>query len=66
MRRLGRRVLEVVAPEVAEEHERHALEDAERRARETTFLLLRGRGDGPTDVRGRIPDLLASRLTTYL
>jgi Domain of unknown function (DUF222) len=66
LRRLGRRVLEVVAPEVAEDHERRALEDAERRARETTFLMLRARGDGCTDLRGRIPDLMATRLTTYL
>jgi hypothetical protein len=66
LRRLGRRVLEVVAPEVAEEHERKTMEDAERRARETTFLLLRARGDGSTDLRGRIPDLVATRLSTYL
>jgi hypothetical protein len=66
LRRLGRRVLEVVAPELAEEHERKALEDAERRARAETFLLLRSRGDGCTDLRGRIPDLVATRLTTYL
>jgi hypothetical protein len=66
LRRLGRRVLEVVAPEVAEEQERKALEDAERRAREETFLLLRCRGDGSTDLRGRIPDLAATRLATYL
>ena len=66
LRRLGRRVLEVVAPEVAEEHERKALEDAERRAREATFLLLRVRGDGCTDLRGRVPDLVATRLATYL
>jgi Domain of unknown function (DUF222) len=66
LRRLGRRVLEVVAPEVAEEEERKAIEDAERRARAETFLLLRSRGDGCTDLRGRIPDLVATRLTTYL
>ena len=66
LRRLGRRVLEVVAPEVAEEQERKALENAELRAREATFLLLRARGDGCTDLRGRLPDPVANRLTTYL
>ena len=66
LRILGRKVLEVVAPEVAEDHERRRLEEEERRARETTRLSLRRRGDGTTDLRGRVPDAVAGRLRTYL
>jgi hypothetical protein len=66
LRILGRKVLDVVAPEVAEDHERRRLEEEERRARETNRLSLRRRGDGTTDLQGRIPDAVAGRLRTYL
>ena len=66
LRILGRKVLEVVAPEVAEDHERRRLEEEERRARETTRLSLRRRGDGTTDLQGRVSDAVAGRLRTYL
>ena len=66
LRILGRKVLDVVAPEVAEDHERRRLEEEERRAGETTRLSLRRRGDGTTDLHGRLPDAVAGRLRTYL
>ena len=66
LRILGRKVLEVVAPEVAEDHERRALEDEERRARRTTRLTFRRRGDGTTEIHARVSDAVAGRLRTYL
>jgi hypothetical protein len=66
LRILGRKVLEVVAPEVAEDHERRALEDEERRARRTTRLTFRRRGDGTTEIHARVADTVAGRLRTYL
>jgi hypothetical protein len=55
LRRLGRHVLEVVAPAVAEAHQLAALEAEEHRARATTRLWLRPRGDGSTDLNARLP-----------
>ena len=66
LRILGRKVLEVVAPDVAEDHERRALEDEERRARRTTRLTFRRRGDGTTEIHARVADAVAGRLRTYL
>jgi hypothetical protein len=66
LRRLGRRVLEVVAPEVADEEEERALRVEEQRARSLTRLSFRPRGDGSTDVLARLPDHVASRLRAYL
>jgi hypothetical protein len=66
LRVLGRRILEVVAPGVAEEHERRLLAAEEARARRTTSLTMRRRGDGTTDVHLRISDAVAGRLRTYL
>ena len=66
LRVLGRRILEVVAPGVAEQHERRLLEAEEARARRTTALTMRRRGDGTTDVHLRISDAVAGRLRTYL
>lgn len=66
MRRLGARILTVVAPQVADEAERKALEAAERAAAATTSLRFRRRGDGATDVHGRLPDHAVARLRTYL
>jgi hypothetical protein len=64
--RLGRRVLEAVAPEVADAEEAKALAAEERRARAATRLSFRPRGDGSTDVQARLPDHAASRLRAYL
>ena len=66
LRVLGRRVLEVVAPDLVEDQERRQLEDEERRARQATSLVLRRRGDGTTDIKGRVSDAVAARLKTYL
>ena len=66
LRILGRRILEVVAPDAFDDHERRLLQAEEARARRRTFLLLRPNHDGTTDLRGRLPDPVADRLTTYL
>jgi hypothetical protein len=66
LRILGRRILDVVAPEVAEDHERRALEREELHAAQVTALTSRRRGDGTTDLRIRVADLVADRLLTYL
>jgi hypothetical protein len=64
--RLGRKVLEVVAPDVAEAHEARRLEDEERTARESTSLHSRRLGDGSTRISIKVPDAVADRLATYL
>lgn len=66
LRRLGRHILEVVAPEIAEAEEARRLESEEQEAREKTRLSLRPLGDGTTRLSGRLPDAAASRLKTYL
>lgn len=66
LRRLGRKVLEVVAPDVADEEEYRLLEAEERRARRVASLTMRRRGDGTTDIHIRISDAVAGRLRTYL
>jgi hypothetical protein len=66
LRALGRRILDVVAPELGEEQERKALEAEELHAARRTHLVGRRLGDGTTDVRGNLPDPVWDRLTTYL
>jgi len=66
LRRLARKVLEVVAPEISEEAERKALEREEQLAAERTRLALTPLGDGTTRLGGRISDATAARLRTYL
>lgn len=66
LRRLARKVLDVVAPEVSEETERRALEREEHLAADHTRLSLTPLGDGTTRLVGRLPDATASRLRTYL
>jgi hypothetical protein len=66
LRVLGRRILDVVAPEVGEAAEARALEAEERQAAERTVLTLTPCGDGTTRIRGRMPDAAAHRLATYL
>ena len=66
LRILGRRVLDVVAPDVADDEERKALERDEAQAATRSFLTTRRRGDGTTDVRIRLSDAAAGRLLTYL
>jgi hypothetical protein len=66
LRILGRRILEVVAPEVGEDHERRLLEREETHAAAATFLTTLRRGDGTTDLSIRVADLVADRLLTCL
>lgn len=66
LRRLGRRIMEVAAPDSCEEAEGKALEREERRAASVTSLSLRRLGDGSTRVSGRLADAVADRLRTYL
>ena len=66
LRRLGRRILEVVAPDVADAHEGERLEAEERRARETASLRLRDQGDGRTRITGVLPTSVTDRLQHYL
>jgi hypothetical protein len=66
LRVLGRRILDVVAPDVGEAAEARALEAEERRAAERTTLTLTPLGDGTTRLSGRMPDAVAHRLATYL
>lgn len=64
--RLGRKILEVVAPQVAEDQELKALKRAEDRAARQTSLVSQRLGDGTTRITIRVPDSIAARLKTYL
>jgi hypothetical protein len=64
--RLGRRILDVVAPEIAEAVEARHLADLEASAQQRMRLGLRALGDGTTRISGLIPDASAARLATYL
>jgi hypothetical protein len=66
LRVLGRRVLEVVAPDVSDAQEERVLREEERRGRAETRVTFRPRGDGVTDVIARVPDHVADRLRVYL
>ena len=66
LRRIARRILDVVAPEIAEGEEAKRLEQEEQRAREACRLSLKPLGDGTTRLSGLLPDADATRLRTYL
>ncbi|WGX96590.1 HNH endonuclease signature motif containing protein [Nocardioides sp. L-11A] len=66
LKRLGRRILEVVAPDIAEDEDGRRLEDEERRAREKASLRFRDLGDGRTRISGVLPTPVAQRLRHYL
>ena len=66
LRVLGRKVLDVVAPEVADREEERLVRAEEERGRREARLTFRPRGDGVTDVIARVPDHVAERLRTYL
>ena len=63
---MGRRILDVIAPELGEAQERKALEAEEQAAQDKTYLVGRRRGDGRTKVIGEVPDPVWDRLITYL
>ena len=66
LRVLGRRILDTIAPDVAEEHERRLLERAERRAQGHTRVTRRDLGDGVTRITADLPTLHADLLYTQL
>ena len=66
LRVLGLHILDVIAPEVAEEHERRLLEDEERRARERTRLTMSEDGHGLVHGRFTMPALNGSMLRKVL
>ena len=66
LRRLGRHLLELVAPEIAEAEEAKRLENEEQRAREKTSLRTRLIGDGLARTTIVHPVLDRDRLLTYL
>ncbi len=66
LRILGRHLLDVVAPEVAEEHERRLLEQEEERARAKTRFTMTEDGQGCVHGRFTLPALQASMLKKAL
>ncbi|MFD4324446.1 DUF222 domain-containing protein [Nocardioides sp. NPDC058538] len=66
LRRLGRRILDVIAPEIAEAEEAKRLAAEEAHAQKKTRLSMRRLGDGTTRVTAVIPDAAADRLATNL
>jgi hypothetical protein len=64
--RIGRRILDVVAPEIAEAAEAARLADLEAHAEVQTRLTMRRLGDGTTRISSRVPDAAATRFATYL
>ncbi|QYJ05399.1 13E12 repeat family protein [Nocardioides panacisoli] len=66
VRVLGRRILEVTAPEVADEIEGRLLRAEERRARERTELRFLRAGPGRTRIRAELPDHAADLLRKAL
>lgn len=63
---IGRRIVDVVAPEIADAVEARALARLEEKAHRATRLSFQRVGDGTTRITGLLPDLAATRLATYL
>lgn len=66
LRRLGHRILEHLAPELAEEHERRVLEAEERHARESARFTMVDDGHGCCHGRFTIPALAGAMLRKHL
>lgn len=64
--RIGEHLVDVIAPEIAEELEARRLAALESDAYRKTRLTLRRLGDGTTRLSSRLPDAVAARLATYL
>ena len=64
--RIGRRILDAVAPEIAEAVEAARLADLEANAADLTRLTMRRLGDGTTRISGRVLDVVGTRFATYL
>ncbi|HET8561073.1 MAG TPA: DUF222 domain-containing protein [Marmoricola sp.] len=63
---LGKKILEVVAPEAYDDQLAKQLARAEHRAREKTTLRMKRLGDGSTRISIKVPDAAAARLRGYL
>jgi hypothetical protein len=57
LRDLARHLLDVVAPDIAEQAEAAALEAQDREARRNQFLRLRDDGDGCVSIAGKLPSI---------
>jgi hypothetical protein len=66
LRRLGKRLFEVVCPEAAEQAEGEALAKEEERARRSALLTMRDNGDGTVEGRFKLPVLHAALLKKSL
>ncbi|UMG93059.1 DUF222 domain-containing protein [Nocardioides sp. TF02-7] len=66
LRILGRHILHVVAPEIADEEDAKKLAEEEASAEERSRLSIRDLGDGTSRISGIIPTPAAKRLDTYL
>jgi hypothetical protein len=66
LRRLGKRLFEVVCPEAADKAEGDRLANEEERARRLAMLSMRDNGDGTVDGRFRLPTLHAELLKKTL
>jgi hypothetical protein len=66
VRRLGKRLFEVVCPEAADEVEGRTLAREEDRARRLAYLTVRDAGDGTSEGRFRLPTLDAHLLRAAL
>ncbi|CAM3220227.1 DUF222 domain-containing protein [Nocardioides dubius] len=66
LRRMGKRIIDIVAPDIAEAVEGKRLADEERSARERQQLTLKPQGDGTTRISGLLTDGCANRLATAL
>jgi hypothetical protein len=66
LRRLGRHVLDIIAPQVAETVEARRVLAQERQAATRTSLTITPLGDGTTRLHGTLPDAIGTRLRTTL
>ena len=66
LRDLGRRILEHIAPEIAEAHEAEQLAREERAAQKRTSLSSKRLGNGSTRITIHVPDSAAARFNKYL
>jgi hypothetical protein len=66
LRILGRRILDIVAPEIRERYEAEQLAKEERLAERRTCLVSKPLGGGTTRITINVPDGVATRLHTYL
>jgi hypothetical protein len=66
LRRLGKRLFEVICPEAADQAEAEALANDEERARRRASLTIRDNGDGTVEGRFKLPALHAALLKKAL